>query len=534
MKPLGAALVAVILCLSTSNAAGAEYFVDPTHAQASDANPGTEDLPWRSCPGMPAWAGSATLNPGDTVFFRNSCTWQSSTGAALLQVYGGVTYDGASWGSGARATLRASGPLSRSVINLMDDHPTLPTVVRGFEVDAGSQVTSGICVNWPQSVGSMTGATKTIEDCVVHGVSSQSSLGQYEYGIVVSSGYGGSRVTANVGILGCRVFDISRGGINIYSANDDPSSRIENVLVRGNEISATGLDPDYAGSALPMKNHVKSAVFEFNSVHDTVRGMGIGVSSHDIGFRGPESSIIRHNIIRNCAEMGILFHVRGDTSVDVYGNLILENTYQGVRFMTMMGTLEIRIFSNTFFRNHYPGWSHEILIPSNDADIAVLEVRNNVFRSDSDTTPVVDTDGDITGHGNNLYFRPGGGTLVTSGGVSYTAATIASFEASAITTDPELVDELDLPTTFAGTFGINLRPDTDGLSITSDSPAMDSGADLGAPFDSSITGIPRPFGPEWDRGAYELVPGLIFSDDFESATTGAWSSAGARSGITKL
>lgn len=531
MTPLRATLVVVILCFGASHAASAEYFVNPTHPQASDANPGTEDLPWRNCPGMPAWAGSASLSSGDTVFFCSSCTWQSGTGAALLQVIGGVTYDGTSWGNGTRATLRASGALSRSVVNLMDDHPTLPTVVRGFEVDAGLQVTSGIGVNWPQSTGSMTGANKTIENCVVHGVSSQSSLGQYEYGIVVSSGYGGSRVTANVEILDCKVFDISRGGINIYSANDDPSSRIENVLVRGNEIFATGLDPNYAGSALPMKNHVRNAVFEFNSVHDTVRGVGISVSSHDIGFRGPESSIIRHNIVRNCAEMGVLFHVRGDTSVDVYGNLILENTYQGVRFMTMMGTLEIRIFSNTFFRNHYPGWSHEILIPGNDADIAVLEVRNNVFRSDPDTTPVVDTDGDITGHGNNLYFRPGGGTLLTSAGVSYTAATIASFEPTAITTDPELVNELDLPTTFAGTFGIDLRPDTDGLSITSDSPAWDSGADLGAPFDSSIAGVARPFGPAWDRGAYELVPGLVFSDDFESATTGAWSSVTQKMGI---
>ena len=48
--------------------------------------------------------------------------------------------------------------------------------------------------------------------------------------------------------------------------------------------------------------------------------------------------------------------------------------------MTMMGTLEIRIYSNTFFRNHYPGWSHEILIPSNDADIAVLEIQGTLVK----------------------------------------------------------------------------------------------------------------------------------------------------------
>ena len=45
MIPLGVRLVVIILCLSTSYATGAEYFVNPTHAQASDANPGTENLP---------------------------------------------------------------------------------------------------------------------------------------------------------------------------------------------------------------------------------------------------------------------------------------------------------------------------------------------------------------------------------------------------------------------------------------------------------------------------------------------------------
>jgi hypothetical protein len=524
MRSLTLVCFATLLTVVTAVATGAEYYVDPTHPQASDANPGTAALPWRNCPGMPAWAGSAVLNAGDTVYFCSSCSWQSSTGAALLQVAGGVIYDGSSWGDGSRAILRATGDLSRSVVNLMDDHPTSPTVVRGFEVDAGSQVTTGIGVNWPQSAGSMTGAVKIIENCMVHDVASQSSLGQYEYGIVVSSGYGGARVTANVEITNCVVFDISRGGINIYSANDDPSSRIENVLVGGNEIHTTGLDPDYAGSALPMKNHVKNAVFEVNSVHDTVRGTGISVSSHEVGFRGPESSVIRHNIVRNCAEMGVLFHVRGDTEVDLYGNLILENTYQGVRFMTMMGTLEIRILSNTFFRNHYPGWSHEILIPSNDADIAVLDVRNNIFRADPETTPVFDTDGDITGHSNNVYFRPGGGTLVSSGGVGYNVATIGGYEPTSIAADPDLVNELDLPTTFTGVYGIDLRPDNDGLNISPGSPARDTGADLGAPYDTSINAVPRPFGPGWDRGAYELVPGLIFDDGFESGTTGAWSS----------
>ncbi len=502
-----------------------DFYVDPAHPSASDTNSGTEALPWVNCPGMPGWSGSASLLPGDTVYFASSETWESATGPSVLQVAGGVTYDGSTWGSGTRAILRATAGLSRSVINFREDHPTLPTVVRGFEVDAGGFVTSGIGVNWPQSSGSMDGATKRIEDCVVHDVASQSALSQWEYGIVISSGYGGGRVTANVEILDCLVYNISRGGINIYSANDDPLSRIENVLVQGNEIHTIGQDPDYAGSALPLKNHVKNAVVEFNSVHDTVRGTGIGISSHAVGFRGPESSIVRYNIIRNCETMGVLFHVRGDTQVDVYGNLILENTYQGVRFMTVMGTLEVRIYNNTFFRNIYPGWSHEILIGSNDANVALLEVSNNIFRADSETVPIVDTDGDITDHTDNLFFREGGGTLVTSNGVSYNADTINSWEATAIAADPDLMNEFDLPTTFVGTPGIDAEPDASGLSITADSPAFETGTALPSLYSWSINSVARPFGSGWDIGAYETVPGLIFTDGFESGTADHWSLA---------
>jgi hypothetical protein len=516
------ALAALVLA---APAKASWYFVDPGHPDASDTNPGTESLPWRHCPGMPGWSGSAALVAGDTVFFASSEVWEASGAAAVLQVTGGVAYDGHSWGSGERATLRATGELSRSVINLMDDHAVHPTVVRGFEVDAGSTVTTGIGVNWPHSSGSMDGATKRIEDAVVHSVASQSAAGEYEYGIVISSGYGGSRVTANVEVVGCVVYDISRGGINVYSANDDPSSRIEDVLVRGNEIHGIGLDPDYAGSALPLKNWVKNVVVEFNSVHDTVRGSGISISSHEVGFRGPENAIVRHNIVRRCETMGVLFHVRGSTEVDVYGNLILENTYQGVRFMTVMGTLAVRIYNNTFFRNVYPGWSHEILVGSNDGDIAVLEISNNIFRADAETVPIVDSDGDITGHTNNVLYRQGGGTLVTSAGISYTAADITSWEPTAVAADPQLVDELDLPEAFVGAYGLDMRPDTDGLAVEPASPCTDQGADLGLAYASSVNSVSRPYGAGWDVGAYEIGPDPIFADGFETGDAERWAAS---------
>ena len=442
------------------------------------------------------------------MYFYNAATWTASSGNALIQVVGGVIYDGRMWGSGTRATLRATGGLYRSVINLMEDDPTEPTIVRGFEVDANGQVTSGITVNWPQSSGSLTGATKRIEDCVVHGVVSHSAQGQYEYGIAISSGYGGSRTVRNVEILNCTTYDISRGGINVYSANDDPNSTIENVVVRGCEIYNTGQDPSYRGSGLALKNHIIDVIVEYNYVHHAARGVGIGISSHNEQFRGPENLIVRHNIVRENPQMGIVLNLWGSADMDIYGNLIIKNTYQGIRFMRAIGTLSVRIYNNTLVQNYYPGWSHEILVQSTAASIPLLEIKNNILIADSDTTPLVDDDGDITDHANNLYYRFGGGTLVRASGVNYTAGTVHSWEQSAVTGDPLLKDLASLPAGFSGTYGIDMEPHPDGLSLTAGSPARDGGVPLGPSYSSSVNSVTRPNGAEWDVGAYEFVPAL--------------------------
>jgi hypothetical protein len=520
---LGSVLVLVLLAVSNqvtfavpplreNNAhgarAGATYYV-ANAPLGNDSNPGTESEPWAHCPGMPGWAGSTTLEPGDTVYFDSGGTWETSSDSALLQVVGGVTYDGSTWGSGTRATLRAMSNLHRSVINLMEDDPSEPTVIRGFEVDANGQETSGIAINWPQAVGSMTGAMKRIEDCVVHDVYSRSAAGSYEYGIVISSGWGGDRHVSNVEVLGSVTYNISRGGINVYAANDYPNSSISNVLVRGCDIYATGQDPSYAGSALVAKNHVLDVTFEYNTIHDPARGIGIGISTHAAGFIGPENLVIRHNIIVNSAHAGIYVQGYGDKSMDIYGNLIAQNQYHGIKFASSLAdSLTARVYNNTFYQNYKPEWDSEIRVEANSADISVLEIRNNTIYSDSDTRCLIDDEGSITNHSNNVYYRPGGDTLVIADGVSYTAGNVGSWEPTALTGDPLLENPSDLPSGFTGALGVDSKPNSDGLNITADSPARDAGAALAAAYDSSINSVTRPQLGGWDVGAYEFVPDL--------------------------
>jgi hypothetical protein len=520
---LGSVLVLVLLAVSNqvtfavpplreNNAhgarAGATYYV-ANAPLGNDSNPGTESEPWAHCPGMPGWAGSTTLEPGDTVYFDSGGTWETSSGSALLQIVGGVTYDGSTWGSDTRATLRATGSLHCSVINLMEDDPSESTVIRGFEVDANGQETSGIAINWPQSAGSMTGATKRIEDCVVHDVYSRSAAGSYEYGIVISSGWGGDRHVSNVEVLDSVTYNISRGGINVYAANDYPNSSISNVLVRGCDIYATGQDPNYAGSALAAKNHVIDVTFEYNTIHDPVRGIGIGISTHAAGFTGPENLTIRHNIISNSAHAGIYVQGYGDKSMDIYGNLIAQNRYHGINFAgSLADSLTARVYNNTFYQNYEPEWDSEVRVQANSAVISALEIRNNIIYSDSDTRCLIDDEGNITNHSNNVYYRPGGDTLVIADGVSYTAGNVGLWEPTALTGDPLLEDPSDLPTGFTGAFGGDIKPDSDGLNVTAESPARDAGAALAAAYNSSINSIARPSGAGWDIGAYEFQPRL--------------------------
>jgi hypothetical protein len=525
-KLLGVTLVLALLAVSGQAAsasfrshesdtrgvqAGATYYV-ANAPLGNDANPGTESEPWAHCPGLSGWTGSATLEAGDTVYFDSGGTWEAASDSALLQVVGGVTYDGSAWGSGTRATLRATGDLHRSVINLMEDDPVEPTVIRGFEVDANGRETSGIAINWPQSAGSMTEATKRIEDCVVHDVYSRSAAGSYEYGIVISSGWGGDRHVSNVEVLDSVTYDISRGGINVYAANDYSNSSISNVLVRGCDIYATGQDPNYAGSALAAKNHVIDVTLEYNTIHDPVRGIGIGISTHAAGFTGPENLTIRHNIISNSAHAGIYVQGYGDKSVDIYGNLIAQNRYHGINFAgSLADSLTARVYNNTFYQNYEPEWDSEIRVQANSANVSVLEIRNNIIYADSDTRCLIDDDGDITNHSNNVYYRPGGGTLVIADGVSYTAGDVASWEPTARTSDPLLENPSDLPTGFTGAFGVDIKPNSDGLNIMPDSPARDAGAALAAAYDGSINSVTRPIGAGWDIGAYEFTPSLALT-----------------------
>lgn len=485
--------------LAASQAFAATYYVD--QAAGSDASIGTSPTSaWRNAPGMSSYAGRGTLAAGDTVYFNSGGTW-SVAGSQGIYLMGGVTYVGNAWGSGTRAALVASADLASAVVRFRD-HATLPTVFRGFDVNANRQVTNGIEMNHSFYAGPLTGATKRVDNVVVRNVASRASLGQYKYGVILSNHGGTNGEVANVEVLNSVIHDISRDGLPIYPGDENANCIVRNVVVRGNTVYNTGQDPDYgAGAGIIVKGRVIGATIENNYVTAT-KGAGIFVNSNEsnhFGY-GPTNIHIRNNIVNVNTVHGSIRIYDGSSGSDpkdvrIYGNIVYNNSSNGGLLLgSDLGAANtLRVYNNTFY-------NAPVIIQSSSASFPLFEFRNNIVHA-SGRTPLTES-GRFTAHSNNIYS--GTGTLVRSGSSSFSASNLAAYESSASAADPLFVDPAALPTAFQGVYGSALAPNSPGLSVRQGSPAIDRGAALGSPYDSGINSVTRPAGSGWDVGAYEF------------------------------
>lgn len=478
------------------NAHAATYYVDQTGGNDGNAGTGTA-APWKNCPGMSSYGGSGSLKPGDIVYFDRGDTWLVS-GAQGLYLVGGVTYIGDSWGSGTRATIKANGDCDAGVVRFRD-HATSATVFKGFNVDANKTVSTGIDINhkyWQL----MNGATKRVENCEVHNTWSRQVSGQYKYGIIMSNFGGTAGYTENVEIINTVVHDTSRDAICLYPGDANADCRIKNITVRGCEAYNTGQDPDYsAGAGILVKGYVQDAYIEYNSVHNT-HGAGIFVNGNETNHYGvgPTNIHFRYNIVNNPnANGGIRIYDTGADPKDIkiYGNIVLNNTVSGgISLANNSGTLKLLVYNNVFYNAFVRFTDHSSVVNA-------LEFRNNIIYSTSDV-PLIANSGNIKQSSNNIYYR-GSGTLVTIGGTSYTSSNLSSFEATASSSNPSFKDTGKLPTGFTGTYGVNLAPNNDGLSLQQGSQGLSDGIALATTYNSSVNSVARLSGA-WDIGAYQF------------------------------
>jgi hypothetical protein len=501
-SPVAPAL-AVGLLLGPLLATAATYYVDQTAGsdQLSGTSPGTA---WRNAPGMASFSGSGSLAPGDVIYFDSADTWDV-TGTQGIYLVGGVTYIGNEWGTGTRARLRASADIASAVVRFRD-HPTLQTTFRGFDVDANGKVANGIEMNHSFYAGPLTGATKRVDNVIVHNVWSRTSQGQYKYGVIVSNHGGLNGEVSNVEILNSVIHDISRDGLPIYPGDENADCIVRNVLVRGNRVYNTGQDPDYgAGAGIIVKGRVINATVESNYVTAT-KGAGIFVNGNESNHfgTGPENIHIRYNIVNVDTIHGSIRVYDGTSGKDpkdvkIYGNIVYGNPSNGGLLLDndLGNSNSLRVYNNTFV-------NAPVIVRAGSATFPVFEFSNNILYS-TNGAPLTEN-GKITLHSRNTYF--GSGTLVTARGVPYTAATLASYEADASASDPMFVSTASLPKGFIAAAGGGLEPDTTGLSLQGSSPALDRGIALSSSYSSSINAVPRPAGGGWDVGAYERAASI--------------------------
>ena len=484
-------------------ATGNLRYVDQT--AGNDSNAGTVSSPWQRCPSMVGWSGSATLQPGDTVYFDRADTWDMAANAwgPGLDLKAGVHYIGDEWdpqGAGSRrATLRATGRHETGVVRFWEDHASVPTWFEGFEINANGYRANLVDINHSFWKTGLTKGIKRIEDCVAHGNTGNGSEGDYKYGIIISDGSSdASGWVANVEILDTKVYNTPRDGIVLYPGS---SGMISNVVVRGCEVYGTGTDPSYTeGHGLVAKGNVKDSTFEYCYSHD-VNSSAVFINGPEAGSGpGPSNLTVRYNVLQTADNNGVIrFYGTGTKSADVYGNVILPNEATGgLSFSGNSGTIAARVYNNTFY--------NAFVDIGSPTSTGTIEFKNNIIY-ELDDTPLNDPGAKITSHANNAFYRVGGGTLVNRGGTTYSSSTLGSFETTATSVNPLFKNTANLPTGFTGTYGTTLAPNNDGLSLQTSSPVQNVAAVLAAPFNGSINSVMRPSGSGWDIGAYQQASG---------------------------
>jgi len=481
----------------------------------NDKLAGTSDATaWARCPGMAGWSGTASLAPGDIVYFREGSTWTSAA-RPILATKAGVTYYGKGYGSlGVRAKLKAygtpSGTPSSGVIDIYASNVT----VKGFEVDANEQSIGGIYIGYAAGYYDVTDIV--VDDCVVHDIGGdEASTTEYYYGILVGQKHGYS--TKNITITNSEVYRTGHEGISIYPSRQY-ANYVENVTVRGCTIHDTGYWGGTSwGHGLDVGLHASNILFEYNTIYNTYAGISVVTYAdhpaeypYTVGY--PDNVTIRYNYIYNTADrIGINLKPQNNSwtgwgKVYVYGNILYNaNIYfSGGNYWNM----PLKIYNNTIYNtieNLRGIWLYETA-----TNTSGIEIKNNVIYSGSGGAAFcLDDYGSLIAdynHSNNLYFRASG-NLVRQGTVSYTNSNINIWEGTAQNADPLFTGGV-LPTGFIAASGGGMIPNTDFFNISSGN-AINNGVTLGVPYDGCVnwTGSEevacRPAGA-YDIGAYEI------------------------------
>jgi hypothetical protein len=454
-----------------------------------------------------AWATiskvASTVQNGDIVYFRSQDTWTDAT-PPVFTATPGVTYDGATYGSGTRATLQATGGnTAGGVVEISASN----VVFRGFDVDANSQAVSGIdmCAYCGTSFDNVT-----IDNCIVHDIHSPSES-HWLRGIYVGTIGGNDYTVSNITIKNTIVHTTQRAAIVIYPTWTRTGHRVDTALVKNCTVynaGASGLSGGW-GNAIYVKNDADNVIIEDNFVYGNGNA-GIHIeTAEEVDIGAPNNLVVRRNIVKENA-FGISFMNRGKTMDGVfYNNLVFNNGKSPNAYGSDLSITQgewvassVSFYNNIFYNTQstatvtrsflYSGWGEITGTPT-------FNFHNNIFfTGDYPAISICRDDPSCTDehlvHSNNLVYRTSGAAdphiiynYYESNRVDYDRTGVLTWEPSAQNTDPLFVDPLN-----------------EDLHLQDGSPAIDNGANLGTPYHIDYDGVTRPQGSDWDIGAFEF------------------------------
>ena len=248
----------------------------------------------------------------------------------------------------------------------------------------------------------------------------------------------------------------------------------------GTHVIKTDADADYAVFS------GRNITFRYNFFHGT-RQSETG-SSHVDGFQHYSSSSVTDNVL-----------IENNIVEGFHEGLMLE----GNGFTT---PVNLRIRNNIFLGTPAFDRSYGIIAQ----DVPNLTVVNNLFARLLDFGVLFEADGGPGTRGvikNNIFFQAGdqfdykgvGGWSSVDGGYNLI---YLSGQSSPVDVDDVFEEDplFERPHSFLGPDRAPFTAD-DGFRLRRGSPAIDSGIDLGVPYD--LDGMPRPQGTASDIGPYE-------------------------------
>ena len=496
----------------SGEAQAAEYYVK---SSGNDSLDGLSDAT--------AWATISKVNAkvmsGDKVYFRSQDIWAGAT-LPILKVTAGATYDGSTYGSGIRATLRATGDYSSSisgVVNLFASN----VIFQGFDVDANQRLTGGIYIG-SKATSNVTNIT--VNDCTIHDTLGAERIPTaYAYGIHIGGIQSPGITVSNIKVLNTTIYNTGHEGIAIYPTWQYEGNKADGVLIRNCNIHDTGHwgGIDW-GDGIYLVNDSDNVTLEFNNIYNSTIGVRVGTSTVNTG--SPNNITARYNIIHENTIAGLAFNalsgMNGDGSF--YGNIIYNNgkpwkyNYSAeILFGADNYTTSVfNFYNNTIYSTSSTatGSKYALWLPDWGGGITgtpTINFKNNIVYT-GNYPAIFDYKASLI-HSNNLVYRLSGVSdpLAISGisCISYNRTDAQTWEPSAQKTDPTFTGGV-LPTGFTGTYGKDMVPNTNYFAIMTGN-ALDKGATLGSPYNGCINGaglatpITRPQGPAYDIGAYE-------------------------------